>query len=474
MSLRHRWAELAGKRIASVRCRSLLLAAGILHVALCVLIALVGRFNLLPNLFDSNGISAALAFDSLYYRRKAIELVATLASGHVADWCNAPLPFHVKLYSLSFAVLSPLFGFTMLSVEPLNLFYYLLTVILVFKLGEEVFDRRAGLLASAIVALWPSFILHTTQLLRDPLFIPMMLSLVLVMTRWLTRAHRLRRALMEALAGALASAIMWLTRYNIWKMIVGFVLLGGALLIVRQIRERRWLAGNVAGAALLLIMMVNIPFVLGKFLPSDAFTSPPPTAEELLRYSGARCPDETTEGAATLTEESGAWSRWRARADRAAASLGKFRRKFAMFYADAGSNIDVCVRLNSVNDLVRYLPRAAAHGFFAPYPDMWVKSGSTVGLSGRLLSGIETLLMYLIELLAILGLWKGRRRLPVWFIFLIATVAIIAHGLVVANVAVLFRLRYVFWMLLIILGAGGAMRYLSPPVSKRSVTGEQV
>jgi hypothetical protein len=80
--------------------------------------------------------------------------------------------------------------------------------------------------------------------------------------------------------------------------------------------------------------------------------------------------------------------------------------------------------------------------------------------------------MYLIELLAIAGLWTGRRLLPVWFIALIAAIGIVAYGLVIANVAVLFRLRYVFWMLLIILGARGAMRFLSPPVSKRSGTGE--
>jgi 4-amino-4-deoxy-L-arabinose transferase-like glycosyltransferase len=448
------------------------MGAAALHLALSLSINLAGRFNLLPGLFDESGISSALAFDSFFYRIKATELVAILARGHVADWLGAPLPFHVKLYSLSFTALSPLFGFTMLSVEPLNILYYLLIVVLVFKIGEEVFDERTALLAAAIVALWPSFLLHTTQLLRDPLFILMTLSLVLVITRWLTREHTLRRAILEALGGAAASAIVWLTRYNAWKLIVGFVLLGVLLLIVRQLRERRWLAGNIAGAALLLIVMVNVPFVLGKFLLPDAFTSQPPTAEDLARYSLPPCLDETR--AATVKTESGAWSRLRARADAWVASLGEFRRSFTKFYADAGSNIDVCVRMNTVGDLVRYLPRGAANGFFAPYPNMWLRSGSTVGLSGRLLSGIEMLALYLIELLAILCLWTGRRRLPVWLIFLVACFGIIAHGLVVVNVAVLFRMRYVFWMLLIILGARGAMRFFASPGLQRSGAGEQV
>jgi Dolichyl-phosphate-mannose-protein mannosyltransferase len=448
------------------------MGAAALHLALSLSINLAGRFNLLPGLFDESGISSALAFDSFFYRTKAMELVATLSRGHVADWLFAPLPFHVKLYSLSFAALSPLLGFTMLSAEPLNMLYYLLIVILVFKLGEEVFDERTALLAAAIVALWPSFLLHTTQLLRDPLFIVMILSLVLVITRWLTREHALSRAILEALAAAAASAVVWLTRYNIWKLIWGFVLLGVVLLIVRQLLERRRLAGNIAGALLLLIMLMGVPFVLGKFLRPDAFTSQPPSAEELARYSLPPCLDETR--AATVKTESGAWARLRAKADAWVASLGEFRRSFTKFYGDAGSNIDVCVRMNTVGDLVHYLPRGAANGFFAPYPNMWLRSGNTVGLSGRLLSGIEMLAMYLIELLAIFGLWKERRRLPVWLIFLIACFGIIAHGLVVLNVAVLFRMRYVFWMLLIILGARGAMRFVSAPGSKRSGAGAQV
>lgn len=445
------------------------MGAAAFHLALSLAITLAGRFNLLPGLFDSNGISSALALDSIKYRIKSIELVSALARGHVGDWFNAPVQFHLKLYALSFAALNPLFGFTMLSVEPLNLFFYLSILILVFKISEEMFDRRTALLASAIVALWPSFLLHTTQLLRDPLFIALTLSVVLIITRWLTRELRLPRSMLEALAGAAASAMVWITRYNLWMLIICFTILGILFLIIRQIREKRWLAGNAAGAAVLFVTMTSAPALIGKFVQPDSFLWPTHSAQEQLKQPGVQGPDETTKVAATgAEEESGAWSRWRARADAWVASLGEFRRNFILFYPDAGSNIDVDVRLNSVDDLLRFLPRAAAHGFFAPYPGMWFKTGNTVGLSGRLLSGMETAGMYLIELLAIVGLWTGRRRLPIWFIFLIAVTGIIAHGLVVANVAVLFRMRYVFSMLLIILGAGGAMRFLSPPVPKRS------
>jgi hypothetical protein len=451
------------------RPRYLLLAAAVLHLALTIAIALAGRFALLSNLFDANGISGAFAFDSFLYRQKSYELVDALMRGSFGDWFNAPLPLHVKLYSLSFAVLSPVFGFTMLSVEPLNLLYYLLILVLVYKLCAEVFERRAALLAATAIALWPSFLLHTTQLLRDPLFIVAMLLLLLVITRWLLREHTLRRGLAEGLVAAAASAVVWLTRYNMWMVIISITLLGIVFLIVRQWRGRVWLLGNVAGALLLLVALALVPSVVGRFLQPDSFFSPNQTQLRALPSNFVPCPDEPRSGAQTsLTQPQTAWSRLRARADGAVAGLGKLRRRFIISYFDAGSNIDPCVKLETVGDLIRFLPRATAHGFFAPYPDMWLRPGSSVGLSGRLLSGVETLVMYLIELLAIVGLWTGRRRLPVWLIALSAAVGIISLGLVVVNVAVLFRLRYFFLMLLIVLAAGGVQHILSLWHSKRS------
>jgi hypothetical protein len=448
------------ERRAPLRSDWLLPAAAVLHVALCVALALIGRFNLLPGMLDANGISSPLALDSFYYRRKSMQLVAALAQGNITDWLYAPFPLHAKFYSLSFAVLSPLFGFTMLSAEPLNLFYYLTTVMLVFKLGEETFDRRAGVLAAVTVALWPSFLLHTTQLLRDPLFIVASLSLVLIGARWLTKNHSLRRALLEALLGAAASALILITRYNIWPMIFVFTLLGAVLLVIRWRREKRLPAANMAGAALLLLMMCFTPFVIRTYLKTDSSLLDPEVAGQPVPPSP--CPNDPPESAFTARQQQqAAGSRLPAMADGVAARISDFRRRSAVFYADAGSNLDTCVRFGSAADLLRYLPRAVANGFFAPYPNMWFDRGSSTGRAGRLLGGLETLAVYLIELLAVVGLWKGRRLLSAWFIALTAATGIVALSLVIVNVAVLYRMRYVFWMLLIVLGAGGATHLLS-------------
>nr|MBA2734550.1 hypothetical protein [Acidobacteriota bacterium] len=107
-------------------------------------------------------------------------------------------------------------------------------------------------------------------------------------------------------------------------------------------------------------------------------------------------------------------------------------------------------------DIVRYLPRAAVIGLFSPFPNMWFVEGVQVGLKGRIFCGLETGVMYLLEILAVLGVWFRRQQLTTWLLLLIISAGVTALGLVVGNIAALYRMRYVFWILMIILGMEGA------------------
>jgi hypothetical protein len=92
-------------------------------------------------------------------------------------------------------------------------------------------------------------------------------------------------------------------------------------------------------------------------------------------------------------------------------------------------------------------------GFFSPFPDMWFVRGEQVGLVGRLVSGAETLIMYAIIALAFVSLVLNWHRLAVWLILLIATLGCTALGYVVVNISALYRMRYSFWILFIVLAA---------------------
>ena len=87
---------------------------------------------------------------------------------------------------------------------------------------------------------------------------------------------------------------------------------------------------------------------------------------------------------------------------------------------------------------------------------MWIEVGS-FGRAARLLSGLETLVMYFLYLAVGLCVWRERRNMKMWLVFLVATIGMLALGLVVVNAGALFRIRYVFWMMMIVLAARGLL-----------------
>jgi hypothetical protein len=92
---------------------------------------------------------------------------------------------------------------------------------------------------------------------------------------------------------------------------------------------------------------------------------------------------------------------------------------------------------------------------------MWLSSGDQVGKAGRLFSGSETLLMYMVQLLAVTTLWHRSRHFPSWLLVMTALVGVVALGLVVVNVGALYRQRFLFWIVFIIVGADAVTRLAS-------------
>ncbi len=415
----------------------LLLAAALLHISVAAAVLTVGKYQLMPAQFRANGLGE-FASDCFPYQEEAAELVEVLKHQGVAVWATWPTQLHVRLYSLPLAVVSRWTGFNVLVIEPLNLLYYLAILTLVYKLGKEVFDDRAGLLAAAIVAVWPSLLLHTTQLLRDPLLLVVVLILFLAITRGLKRAYSWQRGVLMGILAALAIVMIRIVRLPIWDLTGAIVGLFGIFLLARLLRERRFPIGNVGLAAI----MVAALFITPQF--QSAFRN-----QQHTKARRRILPEQIQ----TLPFEH---------------QIGIRRAGFGLEATDPermttgpGSVIDPEVRLKGRADIIRYLPRAAEIGFFAPFPKMWLTPGTEVDRSGRLLSGLEMLFTYVLEGFAVAGLWLARKQLAAWLLAASVGIGAIALGLVVNNVGALYRLRYSFWILIVVLGAGGVMHLFS-------------
>ncbi|HEX5886623.1 MAG TPA: hypothetical protein VFY67_18925 [Pyrinomonadaceae bacterium] len=411
--------------------RHLLLAAAV-HIALTIAIFLTGHFQLLPGTFDQNGIGLTFAIDGATYRTLASDMAGVWQTDGFLAWLAVKAPLHCRLYSLSFAIFGKLLGHNILAAEPLNLFYYLGILICVYVLGRETFNARTGMLAATIVAAWPSFLLHSTQLLRDPLAILCLLALMVLLTLLLGRTFTPRRALLIGLAGAMSVTVFWMTRGNMWNVVLVAIVVGLALLVHRMLSEKEVMAGNI----IVMLSIISAALLV-------------PTRLESTTLPGVRPP--ATPLAIPLTIQRPAQGTW----TRVVNQIADRRAGFRFSTANA-SNIDGDVRFNGAGDIVRFIPRAFVIGFFAPFPKMWVQSGS-FGLAGRLLSGVETLAMYFLYVAAGLCVWRERRNRKMWLLLLVATIGMLALGLVVVNAGALFRLRYAFWMMMIVLAAKGIL-----------------
>ncbi|HEX6284910.1 MAG TPA: hypothetical protein VFZ71_08550, partial [Pyrinomonadaceae bacterium] len=309
----------------------------------------------------------------------------------------------------------------------------------------------------------------STQLIRDSLSILCLLALVLVLTFLLTRelawrgtgipacpsfvcrtgipacrsfvcrtgwkACPTRSALAAGFAGAILAALFWVLRGNMWNIVVGAVAITIVLLLLRMVRDRRVLAANMIGLAFVVVTMLVVP-----------------TRLESTSLPGVRPP--TTPLAVPATTEPASRE---GLFTRALKQIGQRRAGFRGYRAQE-SNIDGDVRLTSAGDVLRFIPRAAVIGFFAPFPRMWFERGS-YGAAGRLLSGAETLVMYFLYFGVAVCMWRNRRRLEAWLLFLVATMGTVALGLVVANAGALYRLRYVFWIMFIIMAADSMIHF---------------
>ena len=382
----------------------------------------------------------SFAIDSRGYRVEAETLATLMREGRVREWAGAKSSFHVKLYSISFALTSWLSGANILAAEPLNLSYYLLILASTFLIAREIFGHATALAATAVVALWPSLLLHTTQLLRDALFIPALLLFVLALVIPLKRRLSLKQALLVASLGVTGALFVWLCRGDGWEVVVIIAVLAAIASAVTQVKQRQFSVGATIAIAAMLLGTVIVPKIVPAYRRSN---------EQLALRATGPVPGSSS----TLTR------------------VGLLRQKFSARYPRAGSNIDAETQLQTTADMVRYLPRALLIGFCAPFPQTWFAPGMEVGLTGRLLAGVEMLFAYSLLILSGVTLWKFRNRIDVWFILAVAVVGCLALGYVVVNASSLYRMRYAYFIMVVILGMKGILSVFRPNVGQDGIDG---
>jgi len=136
------------------------------------------------------------------------------------------------------------------------------------------------------------------------------------------------------------------------------------------------------------------------------------------------------------------------------------RERYIRKYTNAGSNIDTEVHFRSLADILAYIPRAATIGFLAPFPSHWFGRPITAGPASRILAGIEMMLWYILLLGFVYFMFTGpvAWQTRVWMLVYTLTLVVLT-SLVVTNIGALYRLRYVYFVPILIGGMEGWTRF---------------
>jgi len=119
--------------------------------------------------------------DTLFYDASAKALAEGKGYINFLDTPTARWPIG---YSGLVASLYVVFGENLLAPKALNVFLGAATVLLVYALGARLFDRRVGLVAAALLALFPGQIFFSTLVMTEVFFAALLTLVVLLVVVW--------------------------------------------------------------------------------------------------------------------------------------------------------------------------------------------------------------------------------------------------------------------------------------------------
>jgi len=409
----------------------------IFHLAVSVLLSIIARSNFLSSLHNGQGLWN-FALDSFVYHQEALRLVDLLKRGDYSGWWGSSSFWHVKWIALSYGAIKS----DPLSFAPVNASVWAASIYCVYKTVRILFpDRQTFSIACALIfGFYPSYLLHTTQLLKDPFYV---LGILIMIWGWIGLLSAYRGIVFSLLA-CFGVLLAWLNRIYILEPLIVLSLLATALVLWRVPRSRMY--------ALLAFVMIGALY----------FYQYPPkfiqTGQKDKRASISTSSRQTEEsGTGDLTLFRNQVKNW---LEYQVMRLANARNTWIKKYPNAGSNIDTDVHFRFLADIVAYIPRAALIGFFAPFPSHWFGRPITAGPASRILAGIEMMLWYILLLGFVYFLFTGpvAWQIRIWMLVYTLTLVVLT-SLVVTNIGALYRLRYVYFLPILIGGMEGWTRF---------------
>lgn len=400
--------------------------------------------HMFPHMHEGEGLLKYT--DSVSFHHFAVELAGKMHREGVSVWSLDPIADcnmqPATLAAISYYLFSP----NLWAVIPYNAILHALSGCILFYMAFRLLKTHwQAVIASLPFVVFPSSITWYGQLHRDGLFI--IGSYLACLCIFLLTSSKLtpKRITISILCVLLAMVCMFASRDEALPILVLVVGVWLGILILFKI----WMTLTVGSFNKNLIVGLAVITVFG----SSAVFS-------LL-----------SEGASTLPQhfenkwKKDAWvpgfMEWRVQ------EMAMRRQLFYDMHPDSGSNIDADKPLTSFSRVLLYIPRAIQVAYLAPFPKTWFGQGVRGRTFQRRISGLEMSFSYLIMLGLPLSLFYFRKNLQFWSILFFSSVMVLPFAIAIPNVGTLYRIRYGFFMLVVMLGVVGWFSFINHYRNKR-------
>ena len=403
--------------------------------ALAGLVQLAILPHILPALDGGHGL--LIATDSLEYHREAALLAERIWQYGWQEWSLLPKG-HVMI-GLPAAIYAVTIGEPWVLI-PLSAAAHAFCV-LIFMRTMMLFtaDWRLAALATLPFAAFPSAMQWYTQLLKDGYFL---LGLLLFAFGWMriatvdTWRSGFSQQIISFVSIAFGFVIMAIVRvYSLNLMLfVAVILLIVAALFLGLAMRRSELTGRQYATA----VIVAVAAVAALWGIRDSFVS-----AEIVSADATSVQDRVDSGTGSWKSDE---SFLPAAVQRPFLTLSGICRAY-LRGTHGASSIDFDRKLESVPEILGYLPRALQIGYLAPFPDQWFGEGSTGATTiMRRVSMLEMIIVYSALAFLPLAIWRWRRSGPFWVLLALSVSLTLVFTVATPNVGTLYRVRYGFLM----------------------------
>jgi murein biosynthesis integral membrane protein MurJ len=407
---------------------------------------------LVPSLHAGGGL---LSNDSVYFDSVAWKIAQEI---HLNGWSSFQ-PFEASGNVMVLSVLYAIFGHDPALIIPVNAALHAFGGLLVFLLVRELAGREpigifAGFTAAGLFVIFPSALNWYGQLHKDGYAIAGTLLILLI---WIkaVRGPASIRGWLALVIGYFAGVLLIgsVRPYNLKILLIATLGACLSIFVIALLRRRFF-----------RVRMLLLFFVIAVITTAGGIKSTAHLSMGEASYADWQSPKWQWQDSSWLPDVIETYIETAARTRVGLIHYG--------LHEKAKSIIDVDVMPKNTVEVAGYLPRALQVALFAPFPSMWLTNLSLP----RMVATGEMFIYYLC-IPGIVLLLRYKRSPPVLISLYFACCFLLVYGFVSANLGTLYRLRYGYLFIMLLLGVlgwfvwlentgrlGRIIHWLTPPV----------